>query len=74
MPRKPAHVLSLQDIQTLEEAINQLSDAINMATGDIGPECGVSVIDQVEDTREAMADAGKVLTKWRRKAARAAQA
>ena len=60
--------LSLDDLGTLEEAMSQISDVINMACGDIDPdECEVSTVEQVEQTREAMARAGKVLTKWRRK-------
>lgn len=60
--------LSVEDLEILEEAVVQLNDVVQMASGRMDPECGITAEDQVRITRNAMADAGKVLTKWRRKA------
>jgi hypothetical protein len=57
--------LSLSDETALREAMYQLGDIINMAAGDLE---GCTAVEQVDETRAAVAAAMKVVTKWRRKA------
>lgn len=62
--------MSEADQEALEAAAGQLQDCLQMARGvDIDvEECGVTTLDQVDMTREAIQRALRVLTKWRRKA------
>jgi hypothetical protein len=62
--------MSESDQLILEAAVSQIEDCLSMAQGDADNEgAGVTVAVQVEMTREAIKEAMKVLTKWRRKAA-----
>lgn len=62
--------MSPDETAVLEEAMNQLSDMVNIVWGDLDGD----PLEQVEATREAMRDAGRLLTKYKRRAvARARQ-
>ncbi len=59
--------MSLDETAVLEEAMNQLSDMINIVWGDLDGD----PLEQVEMTRSAMRDALHLLTKYKRRASKA---
>ena len=66
-PTTTAPDMSLDDQALIEEAMDQLGDVLAFVRGDID-EDGITARDCVEQAREAMNDARKVLTRYLRRA------
>ena len=69
MPNKqhPSTPLTEAERTALDEAMYQIADLINIAAGDLD---GCTELEQVAATREALAEAGKAITSWRRRVKR----